>query len=54
MSKGHQSSHNKTTATAWRQRNTDWWSEMKTAKHDTSLLAKAMDKATDLDDKAAG
>jgi hypothetical protein len=54
MSKGHQSSHNKTAATAWCQRNTDWWSEMKTAKHDTSPLAKAMDKATDLDDEAAG
>jgi hypothetical protein len=54
MSKGHQSSHNKTAATAWRQRNTNWWSEMKTAKHVTSPLAKAMDKATDLDEKAAG
>jgi hypothetical protein len=26
---------------------------MKTAKHDTSPLAKAMDKATDLNDKTA-
>jgi hypothetical protein len=54
MSKGHQSSHNKTAATAWHQPNTDWWSEMKMAKHDTFPLAKAMDKATDLDDGAAG
>jgi hypothetical protein len=54
MSKGHQSSHNKTAATAWCQRNAGWWSEMKTAKHDTSLFAKAMDKATNLDDEAAG
>jgi hypothetical protein len=54
MSKGHQSSHNKTAATAWCQCNTDWWSEMKTAKHDTFPLAKAMDKGSDLDDKAAG
>jgi hypothetical protein len=54
MSKGHHSSHNKTAATAWRQCNTNWWSEMKTAKHDTSPVAKAMDKATYLDDKAAG
>jgi hypothetical protein len=54
MSKGYQSSHNKTAATAWRQHNTNWWSEMKTAKHDTSPLAKAMGKATDLDDEAAG
>jgi hypothetical protein len=54
MSEGHQISHNKTAATAWHQRNTDWCSEMKTAKHDTSPLAKVMDKATDLDDKAGG
>ena len=53
-SKGHQSSHNITAATVWRQRNTDWWSEMKTANHDTSPLATAMEKATDLDDKTAG
>jgi hypothetical protein len=32
----------------------DWWSEMKMSKHDTSPLEKAMDKATDLDDEAAG
>ncbi len=54
VSKGHRSSHNETAATTWRQCNTDWWSEMKTAKHDTSPLVKAMDKATDLDDEAAG
>jgi hypothetical protein len=54
MSKGYQSSHNETAATAWRQWNANWWSEMKMAKHDTSLLAKATDKATNLDDKAAG
>jgi hypothetical protein len=54
MSNEHQSSHNKTAATAWRQSNTNWRSEMKTAKHDTSPLAKAMDKGTDLDDKATG
>jgi hypothetical protein len=54
MSKGHQSSHNKTAATVWHQHNTDWWSEMKMAKHDTSPLVKAMDKATDLDDKTTG
>jgi hypothetical protein len=53
-SKGHQSSHNETFATAWRQRNAGWWSEMKTSKHDTSLSAKAMDKATNLNDEAAG
>jgi hypothetical protein len=54
VSKGHHSSHNETAATAWRQHNTDWWSEKKMAKHDTSPFAKAMDKATDLDDKDAG
>jgi hypothetical protein len=54
MSKGHQRSQNKTAATAWHQHNTDWWSEMKMAKHETSPLAKSMDKATDLDDKASG
>jgi hypothetical protein len=54
MSKGHQGSHNKTAATAWRQRNTDWWSEMKTAKHVTFPLAKAINKAIDLDDEVAG
>ncbi len=54
MSKGHRSSHNKIAATSWHQCNTDWWSEIKTAKHDTSPLEKAIDKATDLYDKAAG
>jgi hypothetical protein len=54
MSKGHQSSHNEIAATVWRQRNAGWWSEMKMAKHDTSLLAQATDIATDLDDKVAG
>jgi hypothetical protein len=29
MSKGHRSSHNENAATAWRQHNADWWSEMK-------------------------
>ena len=54
MSKEHRRSHNETAATAWRQRNADWWSEMKMSKHDTSLLAKATDKATNLDDEADG
>jgi hypothetical protein len=53
MLKGHQSSHNKTAATVWRQRNANSWSEIKIAKHDTSPLAKAMDRAKNLDDKAA-
>ncbi len=29
MTKGHQSSHNETTASAWHQQNADWWSETK-------------------------
>jgi hypothetical protein len=33
MMKGYQSSHNETAASAWRQRNADWWSEMKQANH---------------------
>ena len=27
--KGYRSSHNDTAASAWRQQNADWWSEMK-------------------------
>ncbi len=29
MSKGNRSNHNEIAATAWRQRNADWWLEMK-------------------------
>jgi hypothetical protein len=29
MTKGYRSSHNVTAASAWRQQNGDWWSEMK-------------------------
>ncbi len=29
MTKGYWSSHNETAASAWRQQNTDWWSEIK-------------------------
>jgi hypothetical protein len=32
MSKGNQSNHNEIAATAWWQRNADWWSEMKKSK----------------------
>ena len=32
MSKGNRSNHNEIAATAWRQRNADWWSEIKKAK----------------------
>jgi hypothetical protein len=29
MTKGYRSSHNEVAASAWRQRNADWWSEIK-------------------------
>ncbi len=37
MMKGYQSSHNETaaSASAWRQQNADWWSEMKITNHNT-------------------
>jgi hypothetical protein len=36
MIKGHQRSHNETAASAWRQQNADWWSEIKKTNHDTN------------------
>jgi hypothetical protein len=35
MTKGHQSSHNETAASAWRQQNADWWSDIKKTNHNT-------------------
>ncbi len=35
MTKGYQSSHNETAASAWQQQNADWWSEIKITNHDT-------------------
>ncbi len=35
MMKGYPSSHNETVASAWRQQNADWWSEMKKTNHNT-------------------
>ncbi len=35
MMKGYYSSHNETAASAWRQQNADWWSEMKKTNHNT-------------------
>jgi hypothetical protein len=35
MTKGYRSSHNETAASAWQQRNTDWWSKMKKTNHNT-------------------
>jgi hypothetical protein len=34
MTKGYRSSHNEIAASAWRQQNADWWSEMKKTNHD--------------------
>jgi hypothetical protein len=33
ITKGYRSSHNETAASAWRQQNADWWSEMKKTNH---------------------
>ena len=35
MTKRYRSSHNETAASAWQQRNADWWSEMKNTNHNT-------------------
>jgi hypothetical protein len=35
MTKGYQSSHNETAASAWQQGVADWWSEMKKTNHNT-------------------
>ncbi len=34
MTKGHRSSHIETVASAWQQKNADWWSEIKKTNHD--------------------
>jgi hypothetical protein len=36
MMNGYWSSHNETAASAWRQQNADWWSEIKKTNHNTS------------------
>jgi hypothetical protein len=57
MTKGHQSSTNETNATAWRQRNANWWSEMKKANHDTTPTAKMANTTggvMNMNDKATG
>jgi hypothetical protein len=38
MSKGNLSNHNEIAATAWRQRNADWWSEMCKDPHGPSII----------------
>ncbi len=50
MSKGNWSNHNEIAATAWRQRNADWWSEMKKI----AMLTTQINQTTNLNDEAAG
>jgi hypothetical protein len=52
MLKGHQNSHNKTAATAWRQHNADWGSEIKQQK--TITLPEKNKVVEEIDNEAAG
>ena len=54
MSKGNRSSHNEIAATAWRQRNADWWSEMKKTKQNVATSTTEINQTTNLNDEAAG
>ncbi len=58
MTKGYRSSHNETAASAWRQQNADWWSEMKKTNHNThhpeNSPTNRCGTMMDTDDKAAG
>jgi hypothetical protein len=57
MTKGYRSSHNETAASTWRQRNTDWWSEIKKTNHNTHHPGNSPTNirgTMDTDDEAAG
>jgi hypothetical protein len=57
MTKRHQSSHNETAASAWRQQNADRWPEIKKTNHDTNHKENSPTNrcgAMDTDDEAAG
>jgi hypothetical protein len=57
LMKGYQSSHNETAASVWRQRNADWWSEMKKTNHNTHHPENSPTNRCgmmDTDDEAAG
>jgi hypothetical protein len=57
MTKGHRSNHNETAASAWRQQNADWWSEIKKTNHDTHHPENSPTTrcgAMDTDDEAVG
>ncbi len=57
LTKGYQSSHNETAASAWQQQNTDWWSEIQKTKHNTNHPENSPTKrcgTMDTDDEAPG
>jgi hypothetical protein len=57
ISKGYWSSHNETAASAWRQQNADWWSEMKKTNHNTHHPENSPTnrcRMMDTDDEAVG
>ncbi len=57
MTKGYRSSHNETAASAWRQQNADWWSEMKKVNHNIHHPENSPTNSRgpmDTDDEAAG
>ncbi len=57
MMKGYYSSHNETAASVWRQRNANWWSEMKKTNHNTHHPENYPTNrcgTMDTDDEAAG
>ncbi len=54
MSKGNRSNHNEIAATAWRQRNADWWSEMKKAIQNLAKSTTPIDETSNFNDEAAG
>ena len=53
ISKGYRSSHNETAATAWRQRNADWWSDIK-KKSTSAKYTTPINQTKHLDNEAAG
>jgi hypothetical protein len=57
VTKRYRSSHNETAASAWRQQNADWWSEMKKTNHNTHHPEYSPTNrygTMDTDDEAAG
>jgi hypothetical protein len=57
ITKGYQSSHNETAASAWQQGNTNWWPEMKKTNHNTHHSDHSSTSrcgTMDTDDEAAG